>query len=139
MRAGKSSYCLRQAKKLEPFPVVRRNCLLSTKELLFLIIAKHSRFARLVKGFCLVGCVRWCTFVPKKSEGHCLLGSMVEQLTCNEQVVGSSPTGGSRVYGLTFFLIGRSKPIPVGESLVWFRDGCGVSLSSSPRVQNNSS
>ena len=109
MRAGKSSYCLRQAKKLEPFPVVRRNCLLSTKELLFLIIAKHSRFTRLVKGFCLVGCVRWCTFVPRKSEGHCLLGSMVEQLTCNEQVVGSSPTGGSRGYGLTFFLIGKSK------------------------------
>ena len=27
-----------------------------------------------------------------------LLGSTVEQLTCNEQVVGSNPTGGSKMY-----------------------------------------
>ena len=33
--------------------------------------------------------------MPRKSDRHCLLGSMIEQLTCNEQVVGSSPTGGS--------------------------------------------
>ena len=39
---------------------------------------------------------------------YCHLGSMVEQLTCNEQVVGSIPTGGSE-YSLTFFLIGKSK------------------------------
>lgn len=44
----------------------------------------------------LFGGVREVVYLcPRKSEGHCLLGSMVEQLTCNEQVVGSSPTGGS--------------------------------------------
>ena len=116
IRVGTSSYYLHQA-KLEPFLVVRRNCHLSTKELLYLVVAKHSRFARLVKGDSLVGCVRWCNFVPRKSEGHCLLSSMVEQLTCNEQVVGSSPTGDSRVYGLMFFLIGESKPIQILQLL----------------------